>query len=273
MRILIAADMEGISGVTNWNQVDPAHAEYPRFREIMTNDVNAAIKGAFDGGATEVIVTDGHSYGTNILIERLDPRARLNAGNGSPFAMVAGIETSNVAGVIFVGYHARAGSTNGILAHTWSSRRIANLWINDILLGEYGLNAAVCAHFGAPVIMITGDQTACAQATELLGDLETVIVKRAYGFDAAECLPPAVTHEQIYETAKQAISRLKMGKAPKPYVIASPMRVTVEFLQPEMVDGAMRLLGATRLDGRMITFMAPDMVAVYQGFQAVVGLA
>jgi D-amino peptidase len=178
-----------------------------------------------------------------------------------------------VDGVIFVGYHARAGSTDGILAHTWSSQRVANLWLNDTLLGEYGLNAAVCGHFGAPVLMITGDQTACAQATELLGELETVVVKQANGFASAECLPPAVTHEKISEAAKRAISRLEEGKVLKPYHVSLPVRVTVDFLQPEMAERAARLPGAVRLDGRTITFMCPDMVSAYLGFRAAVGLA
>lgn len=127
MKILIAADMEGISGVTHWDQVSSGHFEYPRFRAIMTDDVNAAIAGAFEGGATDVVVTDGHGSGTNLLIERLDQRARLNAGNTSPFAMVQGIESGDFDGVIFIGYHARSGSADGVLAHTWSSMRVARV--------------------------------------------------------------------------------------------------------------------------------------------------
>ncbi len=175
MKILIAADMEGISGVTNWDQVDPSKPEYPRFCKIMTADVNAAVLGAFDGGATDVVVSDGHAGGYNILIENLDPRVHLNSGNSAPFAMVQGIQAGDFSGAIFVGYHARSGTENAVLAHTWSSKRIANVWLNDVLVGEHGLNAAVCGAFGAPVIMITGDQTTIAQAEELLGPLETAI--------------------------------------------------------------------------------------------------
>ncbi|MGE5122965.1 MAG: M55 family metallopeptidase, partial [Acidobacteriaceae bacterium] len=159
MKILIAADMEGITGVTNWNQVDPGRAEYPRFRRLMTGDVNAAVRGAFEAGAEEVVVTDGHDLGTNIPIEELDPRTRLICGDYSPLAMVQGVD-QDVDGVIFVGYHARAGSQNAILDHTWSSRRVANLYLNDTLVGEYGLNGALAGHFNVPVLMLTGDQTA-----------------------------------------------------------------------------------------------------------------
>ncbi|HET6824155.1 MAG TPA: M55 family metallopeptidase, partial [Anaerolineales bacterium] len=108
MKILIATDMEGITGVTTWDQVTPGHAEYARFRRQMTEDVNAAIRGAFDGGAKEVVVADGHWNASNILIEELDPRARLNTGSPSPFSMMEGIDES-INGVMFVGYHARNG--------------------------------------------------------------------------------------------------------------------------------------------------------------------
>src|SRR4030066_502376 len=157
MKILIAADMEGISGVTNWDQVDPNHAEYPRFRRLMTNDVNAAIRGACDSGVDEILVVDGHERGTNILLEELDPCAHLISGDYSPLAMVQGVD-QGVDGLIFVGYHARAGSQNAILDHTWSSRRVANLWLNDILIGEYGLHAAVAGHFHAPGALLRGGQ-------------------------------------------------------------------------------------------------------------------
>jgi D-amino peptidase len=126
MKILIAVDMEGITGVTTWDQVTAGHTEYARFRTLMTEDVNAAIRGAFDAGATETIVADGHWNGSNILIEDLDRRARLNSGSPSPLSMMQGIDES-VDAVFFIGYHARNGSPNAILDHTWSSRTVANV--------------------------------------------------------------------------------------------------------------------------------------------------
>ena len=201
MKILIATDMEGITGVTTWDQVTPGHPEYARFRRQMTEDVNAAIRGAYEAGAEEVIVADGHWHGSNILVEELDSRARLNTGSPSPFSMMQGINDS-IDGVMFIGYHARNGSPNAILDHTWSSRTVVNVWLNDILTGEYGLNAAVAGRFGAPVILVSGDQTACAQVKELLGDVETAVVKRASGCFAAECLSPEVTREMICRSAQ-----------------------------------------------------------------------
>jgi D-amino peptidase len=271
MKILIAADMEGVTGVTNWDQVDPHNSEYPRFRRLMTSDVNAAVRGACSAGADEILVTDGHERGSNILLEELDPCGRLVCGHYSPLAMVQGIE-QGIDGVIFVGYHARAGSQNAILDHTWSSRRVANLWLNDILVGEYGLNGAVAGHYNAPVLMLTGDQTTCAQAYELLGAIETVVVKTAVGRMAAICLPPQITEEHIQQAATQAVKRLQAGEAPKPFVVKSPVRVIIDFISSEQADQAALLPGSQRVDGRRLTFTAEDMLAAYYTFQAAIAL-
>src|SRR5512136_734990 len=128
MKILIAADMEGVTGVVHWDHVSPSHGEYPRFRRLMTGDVNAAIRGAFEAGADEVLVTDGHDNGRNILIEELDPRAHLHSGHLSPFSFVEGIQ-DGVDGVLLVGYHARIGAFASTLDHTWSGV-VANLALN-----------------------------------------------------------------------------------------------------------------------------------------------
>ena len=180
MKVLIAADMEGITGVVHWDQVNPSHAEYPRFRRLMTADVNAAVRGAFAGGAISVSITDGHNASKNILLEELDSRAVLNSGTPMPLSMVHGVD-QGVNGVIFIGYHARIGAQNAILDHTWSDERVANLWVNGRLFGESALNGSVCGHFGVPVIMVSGDQTVCAEARDFFGNLETVAVKQAIG--------------------------------------------------------------------------------------------
>jgi D-amino peptidase len=271
MKVLIATDMEGITGVTTWDQVTPGHAEYARFRKQMTEDVNAAVRGAFDAGADEVIVADGHWNGSNILIEELDPRARLNTGSPSPFSMMQGIEES-IDGVMFIGYHARNGSPNAILDHTWSSRTVANIWLNDILTGEYGLNAAVAGHFGVSVIMISGDQTACAQVTELLGAVETAVVKQATSRFAAECLAPEVTREMICLAAKRAVERLAQSNVPKAFVLETPITVTIEFFTSDMADRATRV-PFTKREGTRVSLTVEEMAAAYNGFRAMVMLA
>ena len=271
MKILIATDMEGITGVTTWDQVTPGHAEYARFRKLMTQDVNAAIRGAYEAGAEDVIVADGHWDASNILIEELDPRAKLNSGSPCPFSMMEGIDES-VDAVFFVGYHARNGSPYAILDHTWSSRTVANVWLNDLLTGEYGLNAALAGHFGAPVIMVSGDQTACAQMSELLGEVETAVVKQASGRFSAECLAPQVAHELIYEAACRAVERLAEGNAADPFVLDPPIRVTVEFFKSDMADRAANM-PFTQREGTRVSFSAQEMTMAYSAFRTMVMLA
>ncbi len=270
MNILIASDMEGVTGVVTWEQVTPGQAEYNRFRRLMTLDVNAAVQGAFDAGAKTVTVADGHASGTNLLLEELDERARLNCGSPSPFSMVQGVVGMD--GVLFVGYHARAGAENAVLAHTWSSRTVANVWLNDRLVGEYGLNAAVAGHFGVPVLMISGDQTVCAEAVELLGPLEVAVVKQASGFSSAECLAPAVTGALIRQAARRAVERLKSGDAPSPFQVERPVRIAVDWLQPAMADRA-ALLPGVRRRGLRVEFVAEDMPAAYAWFRSAVAFA
>lgn len=270
MKILIAVDMEGVTGVTTWAQVDPSTSEYQRFCKLMTADVNAAVRGAFESGASEIVVSDGHWHGSNILVEEIDSRVRLNSGlTTAPLSMMQGIDESFDA-VMFVGYHGRAGSENAVLDHTWSTK-LTGVWLNDTLVGEYGLNAALAGHFGVPVIMISGDQTACAQAQELIGALETAVVKQASGRYSAECLPPAVSHEMIRNAARPAVQRLKNGDMPDLFVVDAPILVTVDFQTSEMADRAMRIPGAAR-EGNRVQVSAPDMPSAYVTFRAVAGL-
>jgi D-amino peptidase len=264
--------MEGITGVVQWDQVNTTHPEYQRFRRLMTADVNAAVRGAFDAGATEVVITDGHAYGRNILIEELDPRSHLNSGSPSPLSMVQGVD-QGVAGVLYVGYHARSGAQFAILDHTWSDERVANLWLDGRLAGEPALNGAVCGHFGAPILMVSGDQTVCAEVREWFGDVETAIVKTASGRFAADCKPPQVTQELIYQAASRAVSRLKDGKAPQPLRLSSPITMVLELNQSEMADRASSLPGARRLQDRRVEYQAADMPAIYAAFRAMLSLA
>ncbi|MBK7452316.1 MAG: M55 family metallopeptidase [Anaerolineales bacterium] len=273
MKILIAADMEGITGVVHWDQVNPNHSEYARFRKLMTADVNAAIRGAFAGGASSVIVTDGHNNGRNILIEELDERASLTSGSPAPLSMVSGVD-EDVDGVMFVGYHGRMGAQNAILDHTWSDERVSGLWINGRAFGESGLNGAVCGHFNVPVIMASGDQTLCAEVQEFFGNkIETAQVKKAVSRMSAECLPPAVTTKLIEEIAKRAVINLKSKKAPKPFKVGAPIKMTVEFEQSDMADRAALMPFAKRTMDRRVEYSADDMVTIYLAFRTLLALA
>ena len=271
MKLLIACDMEGISGVVAWDQVDPSKSEYQRFRHIMTADVNAAVAGASAAGASEIIIADGHWNSGNVLLEELDPRARLNTGTPTRFSMVQGIDTG-VEAAIFLGYHARAGSLHAVLDHTWSSTRVANLWLNGRLTGEFGLNGAVIGELGTPVIMVSGDQTVCAEAREWAPGVATAQVKTAAGRYAADCLPFEVSRKLIADTANQAVTAFINKKAPAPIKILLPVNVTIEFFHSYMGDQASLLPGARRLDGRRIEFTANTMVDAYLGFRSAVNM-
>lgn len=276
MKLLIACDMEGISGIVNWEQVTPGHAEYmTRGRRLMTDDVNAAINGAFSGGATEVLVSDGHWDAGNILIEELDSRARLNSGSPSPFSMVEGLEDKpKPDAVVFVGYHALAGTKKAILDHTWSSARVRALYLNERLVGEIGLNAAVAAHYGVPVLALTGDQHACAEAQDFLGaQLEVAVVKNATGRFAAQCLPLAEARHKICEAVSRGVLNWQAGQAPAPFVIEPPVRVAVEFFNTQHADRAFLMPGTERLSGTRVEYAAPDMIVAVRAFRAMVTLA
>jgi D-amino peptidase len=272
MKIQIAVDMEGCSGVVNWDQVTLGHPEYLRFRHVLTADVNAAIAGAFKAGASDVVVSDGHWDGTNVLVEELDGRARLNTGSPSPLSMVNGIDGGRD-GLIFVGYHARVGSQNAIMDHTWSSEKVVNLWLNGRICGEIGLNASVAGHFGVPLLMISGDQTACAEAQDWVKGVETAIVKRASGRYAAECLATSVAQSLIQEKAEIAVKALKAGKAPKPLAPGSPVTVTLELFSSDMGDRASLIPGVKRLDAHKVEYSMADMPTAYRTFRAICSIA
>src|SRR3990172_3699406 len=179
--------MEGVSGVVDWEQVTPGTPEWNRFRPIMTADVNAAVNGCYEAGAERVFVSDAHWNARSLLRERLDPRAWLNSGSPSLFSMMQGID-SGVDGVCFVGYHARAGTLDGVLCHTWSDC-VRDVWLNDnpVSTGEIGLNAALAGHFGASVIMLSGDQMAAKEVLEHVSpQVEVAVVKKGRGRYAAD---------------------------------------------------------------------------------------
>ena len=272
MKLLIAVDMEGISGVTSWDQVTPGHAEWHRFRKIMTADGNAAVAGAFMGGADEVVVTDGHWNGDNILIEELDPRARLNTGSPSPFSMVEGV-IAGVDAAFFIGYHARNGTANAILDHTWSAARIHNLFLNGRVTGETGWNASLCGHYGVPVLLMSGDQSAAAEAGEWIPGIDSVVTKTAHGRWSAEILAPSLVQTRLRAAAEAAVMKFVRGEGPKPLKTTSPVTIRIEFAGSDMGDKAALLPGIHRLDGFNLEYTAEDMPSVYQAFRAAVTLA
>jgi D-amino peptidase len=267
MNVLISADMEGISGVVSNNHTLADHKEFERFRALMTADVNAAVDGAVAAGATRVVVNDSHASMTNILIEKLHPAAELISGAPKPLSMMEGI-SRDVDAVFFIGYHARAGTSRAVLAHTWSGS-VLEVRLNDVCVGEIGLNAALAGGFGVPVVLITGDEAATAEAQALLGPVETVAVKTAMSAVSARCLHPDAAQEQIRAAASRALASPNVS----PFVLAPPIVLRVVLQRPICADRAELIPGCRRIDGRTLEWVGDDMNSVYRTFSAITRLA
>lgn len=275
MKLLISCDMEGVSGVVAWEQVTPGKDQWQRGRKLLAGDVNAAVNGAFVAGAEAVTVSDAHWHARNLELEALDPRAHLHSGSPSPFGMLQGIDDpyGGFDGLALIGYHALAGAKKGVLCHTLSDK-IAGVWLNDLSVGEIGLNAAVAGHYGTPVIAVSGDQAACLEAQNLLGpQVEVAVVKLGTGRYAAECLPLPEAREKICEALARGASKLKAGNGAKPYRLSGPVQLAVEFRFPHQTDAAFLIPGTRRLSGTRLEFVGEDMVVIMRALRAMVAVA
>ena len=258
MKIYISSDMEGVVGAVTAEQLGPTGFEYQRFREFMTQEVNAAIEAAFEAGATEVVVSDSHGNGQNLLIEKLPKNIMLVRAFPRPLMMMQGIDET-FAGVIFLGYHSSTTNPQGVRAHTISSARLADVRLNNISMSEGGINAAVAGYFNVPVIMISGDDAAVKEVTALLGDVEGAVVKRSYGFHSAITIMPEAAYALIREKVKKAIGRIK---AFKPYKLKTPVRLDVRFKNYRPSEVLSYLSIVERTDAHSIKFMGKDIIEV-----------
>jgi len=253
MKIFITADYEGVSGHVQWGSGGD--------REAITADINAAVAGAFDNGADEVLVGEAHANMRNIIPEMLDPRAIFLSGQPKPLNHVGGLDGTFDA-VMLVAYHAKSGTLRGIMAHTYTGS-VFSLKFNDIEVGELGTDAAIAGHFGVPVVLVTGDKAACDEAHSLLGDVETVAVKEGVSRSAGRCLHPQEARKLIREGAKRAMSRISTIK---PFVIKPPIKAEVVFIDPTYADNLEHLPFIERVDGRTITFTTSNFIDAFEIF-------
>jgi D-amino peptidase len=203
-KVYLFADMEGCSGVTGSEQVTGAKADEGRW--LMTEDMNACIAGCFAAGATEVVVRDGHSSGTNVDPKAIDPRARLIQG-ATPGVRFQDIDGS--AALILLGYHAMALTPGGVLAHSYSSASIQGMWLNGREVGEIGVDAAIAAEHKVPVVMVSGDDTVAAEAAAWIPGVVTCEVKKGTGPQSADVNPPETAHDLIRRKTAEALARRK----------------------------------------------------------------
>ncbi|MCZ6918031.1 MAG: M55 family metallopeptidase [Gemmatimonadetes bacterium] len=258
LKIYISADMEGVVGVVTGDQLGPGGFEYERFREFMTREVLAAIDAAKAAGATEILVSDSHGNGENLLIEMLPADVMVVRSWPRPLMMMQGIdETFDAA--IFLGYHSGTHNSAGVRAHTISSARLTDIRLNGRSVPEAGINAAIAGHFGVPVIMISGDDAAVAGAQDLIGDLEGAVVKWNYGFHSARTLTPEAAYQVIRERVRAAMARLDSFR---PFVMSSPTTLDVRFKNYRPVEMLSYLPIVERTDSHSIRYIADTMIEI-----------
>jgi D-amino peptidase len=258
LKVYISADMEGVVGVVTGDQLGPGGFEYARFREFMTAEVNTAIEAAREMGATEIVVSDSHGNGENLLIERLPADIQLVRSWPRPLMMMEGIdETFDAA--IFIGYHASTSNPEGVRAHTISSANLTAVRLNGVEMMEASINAAIAGDFGVPVVMISGDDAAVAEARELVGDLEGAVLKWNYGFHSARTIMPEAANELIGQRVRAALGRLEDFE---PYRMEGPVELEISFKNYMPAELMAYLPMVERVDAHTIRFVGSDMTEV-----------
>ena len=269
-KVFISVDMEGIWGVVHSEQVSSGSADYGAARRWMAEDVNAVIEGLLQAGAAEIVVNDSHGSMRNIVADSLNPRAALITGSPKPLSMMQGIDASFDA-CIFVGYHARAGSTPAILDHTNTSATVRAIRINGQELPELGINGAIAGYYKVPVIMISGDTETCVQAKTILGqELVTAAVKEAIGRQAARLLPAQEARARLKNAVMEALG--KRDKIPA-FRLNPPYTFEVEFLNSAQAEPAALLPGVKKSNPRAVTFTANDYLEGFKLMRAIIALA
>ena len=258
LKVFISIDMEGLAGVVNGPDVSPGGPDYAHFRAIMAGEANAAIEGALRAGATEVTVRDSHGAKNNILPADLDPRARLLRGQGSGAKnMMEGID-STFGAVVFVGFHAKAGTPNAILEHT-STGNVVDFSINGVSLPEGGYNALVAGLYGVPVVFVAGDRAVVEQIRGLVGPIDGVAVKDEI-LDASNGLSPKAAQDEIRRVVEQAVRNRTRAR---PYKLNSPYTMVLKVKTERPLYP-----GATRVGPGAFTYTSPDLLAVLSAFNA-----
>lgn len=257
-KVYISVDMEGISGVNSDNQTSAAGAEYGRARRLMVEDANAAIRGAFDGGATDVVVNDSHGSQRNILPEDLDPCARLISHSFKRHGMMEGLDSTYNA-VFFVGYHAKAGAPRGGFAHTGSGV-LHDLQINGQRVGEGGMNAFMARWYGVPVVLVTGDDVAVEEQKETVPGVRGVVVKRAINTRAVELRPLVEARREIQQAAKEAVAT---ARKPAPERLAR-YTVRMELRDPTIPEVAAAFREIRLVNPTTVEFTRESMPDAYR---------
>jgi len=267
VRVHVISDMEGVAGIVKWQQTSGGEKLYDEGRILYTEEINAAVRGARAAGATEIVVMDCHGAGgaydfNSLLPERLDPGCEYVVQQ--EWTEYTRFLESGCDAALFVGMHAMAGSPDGVLSHTVSGQAWQSLRFNGTLVGETGINAALCGHFGVPVLLVTGDRAVCNEGKQLLGDgLTTVEVKEGLGRFSARMKTPQRARELIEEGARNALADLS---AVAPYDPGRPCEIALDFTTPDRLQEYANRKGVEVTGGSSLVVRGDDWWAAWSSF-------
>jgi len=268
MKVYISVDMEGVAGVVSPDEITDDKPDYQMARRWMTAEANAAIEGAFEAGATQVVVSDSHGKSNNLLLDELPEDVLVVRGFPRPLVMMDGIDDTFDAALL-VGNHSMAGNPKGVLAHTFLTQIFYNLELNDITVGELGMNAAIAGFFGVPIALVTGDDTLNAEAEKIVPWAEKVTTKWGISKSAACNLSPKVSQEK---TRAATVKALKNLSNMKPLVLDKPYRMKVDFNLAIQAYLAADIPGVERIDGRTLTYENNDLTEVVKVWRVMANL-
>jgi D-amino peptidase len=270
VKVFISTDFEGVAGIVDWDQIMVGSHDYDLGRRLLLGELNAAIDGALEAGATSFLVNDSHSSMRNLLPDEIHGRAALLTGKHKPHYMMEGLDDSFDA-IFFLGYHGSIGASQSILSHSYNPRAIWEARINGEIVGETALNALVAAHYGVPIALVTGDQVTAEEARRLVPPPLCVEVKRSISRFAAESLHPEVARERIREGARLALTDARPATPP---VLAGRTEIELTFLTADMAEMAAWLRGVELVPGRArtVTFGSEHPLELFRTFVTIVML-
>jgi len=266
MKVYISADMEGVAGVVGKQQLTPQGFEFQQFREFMTAEVNAAIEGAREEGATEIVVSDSHGTGLNLLMDALPQDIQLVRSWPRPLAMMEGIDESFCA-AIFLGYHSSVANSEGVAAHTVSSASLSSVKINGTEMSEGGINALIAGHFGVPVVMMSGDDAAVKEVSDMLGPIEGAIVKWQCSHTAARTMMPEAARALIKKKVRAGLQR---RQELEPFHIEGVLALDLGFRNDKSAELLAYLPNVERIDNHTVRF-AGSIIEVNMFIEMAVG--
>jgi len=251
-------DMEGIAGIVTADQLTPTGFEYAKAREFMTGEALAAIQGARDAGANQIVVSDSHGNGENLLIDRFPPDVTIIRSWPRPLMMMEGIDSTFEAAV-FIGYHASTTNPAGVRAHKISSAHLAAVQLNGVSMPESGINAAIAGYFGVPIVAISGDNVAVSEAQSLIGNMEGAVVKQAISFHAAATMTPEAAQALVRRIVKAGVQK---RASLRPYVVRAPVQLDVTFKNYTPAEMLAFLPNVQRTTSHGIRFQGRDILQV-----------